>query len=939
MQEFLKLCAQDILTKRKSDLSEICIVFPNKRPILFFKEYIAQNISQSIFLPQFSTIEDLFIDNNESVIPENILLVYELYKIYSKHTKSTEAFDLFYPWGELLLKDFNDIDKYLIDASQLFLNISSMKEYEDSFDFLSEEQIDHIQRFWDILSVKSQSEEKTNFLKVWQVLHDIYSDYKLILASQNFAYAGMASRNLIELLKSGGELIQSKKHYIFIGFNALNKCETELFSILKDRKQASFYWDYDISYTQSNFTHEAGYFVKKNIELFGNEIHESEFNNFYTNKKINIISAPNNIAQVKQTNNWINKHNTNKHTASETAIVLADEQLLVPVLNSIPEDTSYNISLGYPIKTTPAFLLFSAILNLHKNQKNGAFHYKDITQICENPLLPKDVKVQAQVLRKKIAKHNYIYVSAKQCNETYNLAPFTIIKKTPKEFIQHLEDCITETGKRSETSDLDKSVLYSILQSVQQIKILIAEYNIPVEGVSFLASLLKKALNTATIPIQGEPLKGLQIVGILETRTLDFKNLLILSMNEGLFPKTNVGSSFIPYSMRTGFGMPTIKEQTAIYSYYFYRLIQRAENVTLAYSAQVDENSKGEMSRYIMQLKYDSPADFMKNISEAEIGFSIKPKIANSISISKDKETEEYLENFISGEKTLSPSAINTYINCPLSYYFRYIRGLRKIDELQELPDERDYGNFLHYSLEDIYKPYLNNIITTEIITSILSNKKGLLEKITVSIQRALSEDSATGSVNSGLIELAKNTVLKYVENTLLFDKAKAPFTILGLEKKVKLNYPIANKNIWLGGEIDRLDNINDVYTIIDYKSATIKNTANSIEELFDTTATKRNNAVFQALLYSHIISELEHTDPEPQLYFTRQLHLTKSAAIILAKKPLKRYSEVKDEYSEALTSKLNDLFNLSLDFTQTEVVDNCKYCDFNKICNNQDSK
>ncbi len=927
-QDFLKLCASDVLSKRKSDLQNTTIVFPNKRPILFFKRNIANEIQNPIFLPKFITIQDLYSEINNSIIPENIILVYELFAIYKKHLNSTESFDNFYPWGEMLIKDFDDIDKYLIDYKHIFSNIASIKEYEDSFSFLSNEQVEMLQRFWNVIDKNDSSEVKQKFLEVWNKLSLIYSDFKEKLSSLNYAYSGMSARNAIEKLQKHEEAFPKNQHYIFVGFNALNECEKKLFSHLKP--QASFYWDYDNSYLNTDFNHEAGYFIKKNKADFGNELDDSCYNNFEKQKQTTIISVPNNIAQIKQVESWISKLSKEDISSSNSAIILADEQLLVPLIYSIPNNIPYNISLGYPLKNTSSYAFFTALLNLQQGQKNGAFYHKNIVQICESSLLTHTQKEDAQKLCSIINKKNMTYVSEKFLQGDFSVKSFFRVAKSPTDFIYYLEQIVSTVGEYEHINDIEKSVLYAIYQEIQRLKLLISEHNINIESISFISSLLKKSLLSKNIPIQGEPLQGIQIMGILETRTLDFKNLLILSMNEGLFPRTNVGSSFIPYSLRTGYGMPTIKEQTSIYSYYFYRLLQRAQNVTLSYSVQVDENSKGEVSRYIMQLKYDSPKAF-SNITEKNISFSITPQSEHSISVKKEQETIERFKEYTE-ERPFSPSALDCYIRCSLQFYYKYVRKLKPLDEIKEMPDEADFGNFFHLTLEDLYKKFIGKEIKKQDIQAIL-NDSDLLEKtIEKNILAALKEDKNT-TANDGNKKLAQSTITTYIKNTLSFDLQKAPFTISGLEKDVKMPLTIQENTVWIGGNIDRLENDKGLYRIIDYKTGTKKDAPKSLEDLFDTKNDKRNNAILQALFYSYIISEKYKTNPQAQLYYTRNLHLSNDANIKIDKNVVENFSDVKDEYVELLTDKLNELFDLNIPFEQTSQNKTCEYCDYADIC------
>lgn len=924
---FLKLCAIDIYEKHSSDLSSVSIVFPGKRSIIYFKKYFSEIIEKPIFFPHCTTIQELFSEQTRSHIPEQTVLVYLLYKSYITHTKSSESFDSFYSWGEMLLQDFHDIDMYMVNAKALFSNISSLQEMQDSFQFLGEEQIAHISRFWNVIEKPSDSSSKQNFISIWSVLYAVYCDFSEELKKQSYAYSGMAAREVIEQAQQTGSFGGNNKHYCFIGFNALNSCEVALFRLLHAGKKASFYWDYDVHYTSNSYLHEAGFFIKKHIQEFPNALDSELFTSFSKPKQISIIATPQTVSQVKVCAHWI----TTAKDTKDAAIVLANEQLIHPLLTSIPESYSYNISLGYPISATKAYAFCMALADMHAHEKQQAFYYKDVFRVCESRLIPTHQKPAFDELRNTISTNNYVYISHKTHMNNEAFAPYCTPTKTAVEFLHVLENCILTSAEHLPDTDIEKSILYLIYKEVQHILFLVSEYAIPLENKKFVTQLLSKALSSKNIAIQGEPLEDLQIMGVLETRTLDFSRLIILSMNEGVFPRTSVGSSFIPYSLRTGFGMPTIQEQGAMYSYYFYRLIQRASDITLVYSTLSDEVGKGEMSRYIMQMLYAQNP--LHTITQKELAFSVGMQQDNSISIPKLQESIDYISAYFDGTKTISPSAIATYLTCRLRFYFRYIRRLQKPLIVDEMPGEHDYGNIFHYSMEDVYASFHEKEVTKQDIEAILANTDLITKTISKHCDAILHTEKNATDFASGMRTLLEETICTYIKNTLKFDMQRAPFYIVGLEHESSATIPIGNNAIQLGGSIDRLEKNNGRYTVIDYKTGHKDLSAQSVASLFDRTQ-KIKSAILQSCIYSYIISKNHASDVQNLLYYIREIHSSKLPEIHISKIPLTSYYTIQEEFEQLLTETLEELCNPDVPFSQTENTDTCTWCDFTVICN-----
>ena len=926
---FLEMCVVDLFRNHNSDLSNCVCIFPNRRPIVFIKKYIKNHISKPCFLPKFTTIQDFFISKQDLHIPNKLILINELHKVYSKHTQNTETLEDFYPWGEMLLNDFDDLDKYLINADDLFKNLSSIREFSDEFAYLSDEQKQMISRFWEITSKLESHENPKKFIDIWQVLSQIYHDFTSILLAKNIAYEGMAFRKVI----TNNADVFSDSTYYFIGFNALNACEHELFAMLQKKKQAHFYWDYDEYYNKNS--HEAGLFISKNLVDFPHSLDKSLFTSFEKDKNISILEVSNPISQVKHIESWIAETRKTDANLTNSAIILADENLLVPLLYSIPPDVKYNISLGFPIKQTATYACIEIILQLKQNRKSNSFYSKDILQFCSHTLSQSINLDGCVALKNYLSEHSFPYISEKTILEYCNLPEFFSVPETSIEYLNNIKHCISIFAKIENLEDIDKSILYAIYKEIEAIENLITSNQIQVSNIAFINNLIKKSVQTATIPIYGEPLQGIQIMGILETRLLDFKNIIVLSVNENILPKKSIGSSFIPYSLRTGFGMPTIKEHNAMFAYYFYRLIQRAQNVTLVYTSQSDENGISEKSRYISQLQYEYSGN--SPIQIKQIVYPLKPIIDKPLICNKTEETIAVLDRMKSGEKRLSPTSLYSFITCELQYYFKQILRIEPPKEIKELPDDRDFGNFFHKAMEAIYKPYLQTPITAQQIREIRTNKKNIEQIILATINEILyGKTEFTEGEGTQTTDLHYKITEKYINNLLQFDEKRAPFTISEIEKEVDYTLQIGDVQVHVGGIIDRIETTDSTVTIIDYKTGANKHEYKSIDLLFHGKKEELNSAVFQTLMYSFVEKQLQpHKEIQPQLFFIRDLHISDNTLIKNkdTKEYITTYSQVEEEFAPLFTQAITYLFDTTRPFTQTTIIDTCKYCDFNGFC------
>ena len=570
MQSFLQLVAHDLYAKIGNDLSRTVLIFPNKRANLFFNEYLAGESDQPIWSPAAMSISDLFQKLSVQKTGDPIRLVCELYKVFKEETESQETLDDFYFWGELLISDFDDVDKNLVDADKLFSNLQDLKSLMDDYEFLDKEQEEAIQQFFRNFSIERRTELKEKFISLWDKLGTIYHHYRKNLTELGIAYEGMLYRNVIEQLDTD-QLKYDK--YIFVGFNVLNKVEKEFFRKLQKADKAIFYWDYDIFYTQQIKKHEAGEFINRNLKDFPNELPASYFDSLKKPKKIRYISASTENAQARFLPEWI-RTTFSSDNEKENAVVLCNEALLLPVLHSIPEEVkNVNITMGFPLAQTPVYSFINAAMELQTNGyrfDTGRFTYETVSAILKHPYT-RQLSTKADIIERELTKTNRFYPLPSELKQDEFLANLFTPRNGIKELCDYLigliKDISTLYRKEGEYNDIFNQLYReSLFQSFLKINRLYSliesgELNIQTHT---LKRLISKVLTSSNIPFHGEPAIGMQVMGVLETRNLDFRNLVMLSLNEGQLPKTGGESSFIPYNLRKAFGMTTIEHKNAV---------------------------------------------------------------------------------------------------------------------------------------------------------------------------------------------------------------------------------------------------------------------------------------------------------------------------------------------------------------------------------------
>lgn len=960
MKTFLQLVAQDLHSKIGNDLSRVAIVFPNKRASLFFNEHLASQSDHPIWSPAYVSISELFQQLSDQKLGDPIRLVCELYKIFREETKSKESLDDFYFWGELLISDFDDVDKNLVDADKLFTNLQDLKNIMDDFDFLDKEQEDAIRQFFQNFSIEKHTKLKEKFISLWDKLGDIYRNYRSQLASLGIAYEGMLYRNVIEALDTNA--LRYDK-YVFVGFNVLNKVETRFFSLLQEAGKALFYWDYDLFYTRlPQQRHEAGEFILRNLEKFPNELPETVFDCLRHPKKVRFISSPTENAQARYLPEWVRDTLLNKDLQEkpceekENAVVLCNESLLLPVLHSIPSEVkNVNITMGFPLAQTPVYSFINAVVELQTtgyHSETGRYSYDTVQAVLKHPYT-RQISLKAEPLERELTKTNRFYPLPTELKQDDFLSllftPRSGIRAICLYIIELLKEVSTLYRQESEQDDifnqLYRESLFKSYTMVNRLLNLIENGELQIR-IDTLKRLLSRILNAANIPFHGEPAIGMQVMGVLETRNLDFRNLIMLSLNEGQLPKSSGESSFIPYNLRKAFGMTTIEHKNAVYAYYFYRLIQRAENVTLIYNTSSDGLNRGEWSRFMLQFLVEWPHDISREFLEA----GQSPQSSRDICIEKTPEILNRLRNtynFESNSKAfaLSPSALNAYLDCRLRFYYRYVAGLKTPDEVSVEIDSALFGTIFHRSAELAYGDLSANgkEIRKEDLERLLRDDVRLQGYV----DRAFKEEFFHVDLNerpeyNGVQLINSKVIGSYLRQLLRNDLQYAPFSMVGMEKKVQeevtVNTPESPIKIRIGGTIDRMDCKGDTLRIVDYKTGGSPKTPTNIEQLF-TPAEGRPNYIFQTFLYAAIMSRQQSLKVAPALlYIHRAANENYSPVIEMGeprkpKIPVNNFAFFEDEFRERLQTLLEEIFGNETPFTQTENTKVCEYCDFRALC------
>ncbi len=963
MPYFLERIAQLLNKENGGNLRNHCLVFPNRRAGLYFLKYLSSDIEKPVWSPSVMTINELFGSFSDLNIAENEILLFELYKVYRRLNPRAETFDEFYFWGDMIVSDFDDTDKYLADASALFHNVHDFKSIDSEFGDLENEQAEIIKRFWRNFEPQKPSSQKSDFRQVWSIMSILYLEYGRSLRSKGIAYEGMIYRDVVSRIKPWENNGIKWQTVHFIGFNALTRCEEVLMKEMQKAGLAKFYWDYDNSYISGRKLNSAGLFLSRNLKIYKNDMpgdwnYDTLLSSGENGATRKVIETTSDIAQVKLLPLLIRQlPGITPENAHHSAVILADENLLVPALTSFPSDTGdINITMGYPLRMTNVYSLVRDLLDLQRNASsvNGTvlFDYHDVNnilkhQLAENLLNDKDKEIVEEITGRKLRR-----VPADLFAKSGFLKRIFTVPEGPAQFSGYMKDILAAVSEGNDAGEdegkagsemqrnLKNEFIYRVLLTINRLNAIVNSEEISFKTETYIR-ILNKILRNQSVPFSGEPLAGIQVMGILETRALDFRNIIMLSVNEGILPSVTSGSSFIPYSIREAFGLPVVNHQESIYAYHFYRLLHRAENVTFVYNSAADGLRTGEISRFLIQMKYEQiiKHEILNLYYDIRSPASIGTLIERS-----DRSISALNSLYVNNEsgKVLSPTAINTWLNCRMRFYYRYVNGLKESDTVPMVIDHAVFGQLLHRILKIIYEPFKGKEVSAVILDSIIGNRNGLLSVIDRAVRECFDHDSYTSPDGNEII--IRDVLEIYLIRILEADRSIVPFRIIALEEpfQFRQDFQRNSKNCFIlaGGNVDRIDYVSGTTRIVDYKTGEISQKIDSVSDLFEDDRKKDQDGWLQTLLYCEAFRGTNRGGIiRPSVYRVKELagqkfsdhlkiRIDKNQDILLD-----NYESVRDEFLTGLKELAEIIFGDSEPFRMTKKSVKCGYCPFRKLC------
>lgn len=1026
MNTYIQLLAQELLRRFGRDMSKVAVVFPNKRASLFLNQELARQAAimnledaeaqgneaagvnaSPIWAPAYITISDLFRRHSSLHVADQILLVCRLYDVFRRCTGiETETLDHFYNWGLLMLADFDDLDKNMADAERVFQLLAEHHDFDDD-SYLTDSQRQALQQFFKTFNDGHTSFLREKFLHLWSKLFDIYTTFREELRRDSLAYEGMLYRDVCENLPDDFQY----QTYCFVGFNMLQQVEQNLFSHLQREGRALFFWDYDDYYLQNS--HEAGHFIGEYLKRFPDAMpHDCRHDNLVASKQhVTFISAPTENLQARYVHDWLLENDRWKG-GSRTAIVMSDESLLQTIIRSLPDEVSLvNITTGYPLQQSPVVSLLQYLIEMQTDGRipgTDKYNVRYVNAVLRHPYVH-ILTPQAASLAAHLSDTKNYYPSRQQLTSAPATAPVaatiplaaTVLETAtipeaatvPEELssgslsllFQDLDTLTAIDGsmpnfntritlwlqsiiqgiarQRDQLSQLDSEALFRTYQILQRIFSLTSDGTLAVDITTY-RRLLLQIINTTTVPYHGEPLAGIQIMGVLETRCLDFDHVLLLSCNEGNMPKGVNDSSFIPHSVRKAYGMTTVEHKVGIYSYYFHRLLQRASDVSIAYNTSTEGLNSGEMSRFMLQLMVESGLPIRRvalRTGQDSITASPQPIVKDDATMRLlrsrllyDAQAEEH--------HAVSPSSLSAYLRCQLRYYYTYVMGLREDDEDIEEMDNRTFGLIFHKAADNAYHAIADGqgVVYADAIAHVLKDKGALARYVDDAFCTELFHlDPAQKAFRpqySGLHLINRRVILRLLRDLLEYDAKSAPFRIILTEKYVStiINIPLTvnelteQARVKVGGIIDRLDvTLNErqpkAIRVIDYKTGnfdTTKKKLPGVDAIFNPDNLKNHSDYFlQALLYSYIIRHSarynsEQLPVQPHLTFVQKLRTDGYTSLLsLGDVPISDILPLEQDYLQQLQQLIAEILNPSVPFSPTASADSCTRCPFCKMC------
>lgn len=987
MHEFLNGIAEAYLAD--PDLRHYTFVFPNVRSMRYFKEYLAKRLQT-----EYQNIGGLCLTLPELVekgcgmkIVSNERLIFILYRAYCNITKGqrTETFDRFRYWGQMLLKDFNDVDRYLANPKELFRNARDYKKIQSFYLTPQQEEIirtywrndpywksafDHRDEavqlpFWNHVAMKGEPERK--FTQLWAILGELYNEFHRLLATNNECYSGMAYRHVAEQLMLGNRLPFNPKLYIFIGFSRLSHSEHAIFNQLNRRGLAHFYWDYEPTLMNHREANTAARFIKTYVKEFSTAKSGVDTGAPLPSHEVNIIAVPSDIAQTKVAANLLKN--------DDTALVLADSELLIPMVASIPADYQHvNVTMGFPMRFTSLAQLYELLIEMQLRARTGSdgvpvFFHDDIVALTAHPAVQKTFPTECrELIRQMRNNHLYNLPANALTGELAALEPlFRTISKdaAPTEIAAHLSGLLKFMSDSGMLSGIDKLCLDDLFATIERITSYALEFSINADRRTFF-EIINHTIRDKALALEGETFEAMQIMGILETRSLGFPNVVMLSMNDSTYPGTDSSYSFIPENLRRAYGLPTRDHLEAEAAYHFYRILAHAKTLTLLYDARCFGLRNGQPSRYITQLTYADFPGVNVNLYEGEfpapeaergpminIGYKTDKKIFADTLV-------KFADPSCMATHRISASDLKKYINCPLQFFLQKVNDINPPELEAEETSAADHGNVVHAVAQRVYDFFKERgtAVTREDLDSLVAGGfDNLLER---ELQRAVNifflhyPEKVDGKENTALYSIPldeKNALYAEALRTSLitmFNKEEPPFTILGTEVPIGFSWSVApGISVNFKMIIDRLDSVVEgnktIHRIIDYKTGNDKMDFYSVESLFEIGNPKTQRmAIFQLLLYSSAYlynnPELRPDQVRPMIFRLKDVKETEFGCLKTGesrnKTDLEDFGMVKEEFEKLMSEMFSKIFDLEAPIERANNVDCCKYCPFKLMCN-----
>jgi hypothetical protein len=943
MHSFLKDIAAEILDSQV-DLREVVVVLPNRRAGLFFTQHLGELIQEPVWMPEVKSIEDLFYGYAGQRPADDLTLIFLLYRVYQKIHPQPETFDKFYYWGEMILKDFNNLDQFLVDAKKLYLHLNEIKALESDTSYLTSEQIELIRQFWSSFQQQDLKHQE-KFLKFWQILSPLYQTFQTELEVSQLAYSGRIYRKVAQSL---GQIPHPNKRIFFVGFNAFTACEEKLIKHFLTEFGAEIRWDIDAYYLEDRHQ-EAGLFFREYQKdpVFGPTfpeiipqkiaLQQAKIKSYAIPLKVNQANLVGSILeQVKDEEYW-----------EETVIVLPDEQLLFPVLHNLPEAIEkVNVTMGYPIKNAPIYAFLEAVLELQRyvKEEDGKvlFYHKAAKNLLVSTYLKGLNPGFVTETLANIQKQNKIYLQQEELQSGGSMFSIIFRKVLPDALFAYLSEMMGALAASLEEDLLQRSYLYQCFKQLNRFQELFEQQGSVKVDLEFFIRLFRQVFRETKLPFAGEPLKGLQIMGVLETRNLDFRRVIICNMNEDAFPPSGSLNSMIPFNLRKAFKLPVQEQNDAIYAYTFYRLLHHAEEVHLIHTTASDQGKAGEKSRYIQQLM----VELGREIEEEVVYVPVDLQPTEPILVHKSAEVMKLLMNYVQTEnaaayQSLSPSALSVYLDCRLRFYLQYLAKIKEKEEVKEEVDAAVFGNLAHYSMEFLYGGFMERSKREWVEKEDFENlsKNWVFPAIEKGIRKFYHLEDETDTKLNGQMAIVRDVLQKYIKQLLKIDEAHAPFRLLGMEKEYHTELATSKGRVKLKGVIDRIDEQNKVIRLIDYKSGKDGKSFADIPSLFDRENKQRNKAAMQTLYYGMVYqaNHPENTLPlKPALLNFKEIfqeNFNPYFQIKSLKAEVTDYRRHQEEYEAGLKGLLEEILDEHIPFDQTDNLQKCRNCPYVSIC------